>query len=311
MTHKFTQLQRALIHITGPDRLSFLQGLITQDVGLLSPSQSLYSLLLTPQGRFLYDFFLIPGNVSNSSLFIEIAPSDAPALFKRLNLYKLRSNVTLKLQENVFCCAYWNAQEPLGNTSFLDGLIFYQDPRLQELGGRLISFSSLEASKNFLIAKGFQETSLEDYKAHLLEWGVPTSPHDMIPEKSIPLECGMEDLQAISWTKGCYLGQELTARTHHQGLVRKRLVPGRLDGAETAPLNARLLFEGQEAGLLRSSEKGVALALLRLEFLESSMSLGKPFQLRHPTEEGQELSETDLPVTFMPFLPPWLKIRVP
>ncbi|HQS83860.1 MAG: hypothetical protein B7Y25_03035 [Alphaproteobacteria bacterium 16-39-46] len=306
MTHKFTQLQRSLIHITGPDRLSFLQGLITQDVEKLNPSQSLYSLLLTPQGRFLYDFFLIPANSSNSSFFLEIDTTVAPDLLKRLTLYKLRSEVTLELQSDLSVCAYWTHKEPIGNTTLFDNVIAYQDPRLEELGGRLIASTS--ESHAFLQNQGFEETSPEDYKSHLLEWGIPTSPYDMIPEKSIPLECGMEELHALSWTKGCYLGQELTARTHHQGLVRKRLIPGKLEGSETIPLNARLMYEGEEAGLLRSSEKGRALALLRLEFLEPSLSLKKPFQIRPPKEGVQESLEKDLPVTFIPFLPSWMKI---
>ncbi len=306
MTHKFTQLQRSLIHITGPDRLSFLQGLITQDVEKLNPSQSLYSLLLTPQGRFLYDFFLIPENASNSSFFLEIDAAFASDLLKRLTLYKLRSEVTLELHSNLSVCAYWTHREPIGHTTLFDNVITYQDPRLEELGGRLIASGS--EGHGFLQNQGFEETSPDDYKSHLLEWGIPTSPHDMIPEKSIPLECGMEELHALSWTKGCYLGQELTARTHHQGLVRKRLIPGKLEGAETLPLNARLMYEGEEAGLLRSSEKGRALALLRLEFLEPALSLKKPFQIRSPKEENQDDSERDLPTTFMPFVPSWMKI---
>jgi len=306
MTHKFTQLQRSLIHITGPDRFSFFQGLITQDIEKLSSSESLYSLLLTPQGRFLYDFFLIPANSSNSSFFLEIDSFSVSDILKRLTLYKLRSNVNFEIQPNLFVFAYWIPKEPNQNTRHFDDMISYQDPRLEELGGRLIS--SLSKGQNFLQPKGYKETSLNTYQSHLLSLGVPSSPKDMIPEKSIPLECGMEELNALSWTKGCYMGQELTARTHHQGLVRKRLIPGILKGTEKVPFNAPLFFENQEAGLLRSSESGKAMALIRLEFLKTSLTLNKPFQIRAPKEEIQDFSKTDFLGTFMPFLPSWMKI---
>ncbi|MBS0185587.1 MAG: folate-binding protein YgfZ [Proteobacteria bacterium] len=306
MTHKFTQLHRSLIHITGPDRFSFFQGLITQDIEKLSSSQSLYSLLLTPQGRFLYDFFLIPANSSNSSFFLEIDSLFVLDILKRLTLYKLRSNVSFEIQPNLCVFAYWIHKKPAQNTLHFEEMISYQDPRLEELGGRLIS--SLPKGQNFLHQQGFSETSFDVYQSHLLSLGIPSSPQDMIPEKSIPLECGMEELNALSWTKGCYMGQELTARTHHQGLVRKRLIPGRLEETSTLPLNAPLLFENQEAGFLRSSMQRHALALIRLEFLKTSLALNKPFQIRSPQEENKNFSETDFLGMFMPFLPPWMKL---
>lgn len=302
----FTQLERSFLQITGPDRFSFLQGLITQDMSFLSPTQSVYSLLLTPQGRFLYDFFLIPVDSSNSSLFIDIDSSCAPSFLNRLNLYKLHSDVKIELREDISLCVFWETPEPLGHTTFLKEMISYQDPRLQELGGRLLSFASPNVGRSFLLENGFQETSFEAYATHLLKWGVPTSPLDLIPEKSIPLECGMQDLHALNWGKGCYLGQELTARTRYQGLVRKQLIPGVLS-EEKVPLNARLTFEGQEGGVTRSSQNGYGLALLKLDILQNVLSLQKSFQIIRPNSLDTNNSQEEIMGTFTPFIPSWLQ----
>lgn len=309
MTHTFTLLKRALILVSGPDRFSFLQGLITQDIEKLNPFKSLYSLLLTPQGRFLYDFFLVSANLSNSSFFIECDALAAPDLLKRLSLYKLRSQVTLQPLENAHVFAYWPLENSSPNTLFLsEGLLSYPDPRLSNLGGRLISLFSAQEGQDFLVEKRFQEASFEAYQEYLLLQGVPNSSQkDMIFEKSIPLECGMEELQALSWTKGCYLGQELTARTKYQGLVRKRLIPGRLEGALCAPFNSTLLFDGKEAGSLRSSKNGYAMALVRLEFLECARTSKLPFEV-HPASSPQEKAPSSLPILFKPFLPSWMQL---
>ena len=305
MPKKFTRLDRTLIHIRGSDRLNFLQGLLSQDTTKITSSQSLYTLLLTPQGKFLHDMFLIPANSENTSLLIDCDQARAQDLLNRLKIYKLRSDVTLELIPDACVFAFWDSREGTGKTSFIsNNLITYQDPRLQELGGRLIALTSSENPESVFKKMGFSKGSFDDYHAHLLRLGVPSNTDDMIPEKAIPLECGMDELHAIDWNKGCYMGQELTARTRYRGLVRKRLIPGTLEGITKAPFMSRIMFEGLEAGTTRSSEKGYALALIRLEFLKKSLLTQCTFTLLPPETEAPLFKNA----TFSPVVPSWMHI---
>lgn len=306
MLKKFTKLNRTLIHIKGSDRFNFLQGLLSQDVTKVTSSQSLYSLLLTPQGKFLHDMFLIPENSENTSLLIECDSERSQDLLNRLKIYKLRSDVFLNVIPNTCVLAFWNSTGPIGKTSITsNNHITYQDPRLQDLGGKLITLAPSENLQHILKDRGFSEGSFEDYQTHLLKLGVPSDIHDMIPEKSIPLECGMDELHAIDWKKGCYMGQELTARTRYRGLIRKRLIPGMLEGLIRAPFKARLMFENSDVGTIRSSRAGMALALIRLEFLKESLKTSKPFSILPPEEDNAPF---DLTATFMPYVPYWMKL---
>jgi folate-binding protein YgfZ len=238
---------RGILEIQGEDKATFLQGLISNDINLITPEHALYATLLSPQGRFLYDFFIME---KEGSFFLDGEAARLADLAKKLNLYKLRSHVTLTLRPDLKVFALWGEEEMPKDT--------FMDPRLTELGARFIGEHSLP---DIPIA------SPEDYNLHRLKLGVPEGGTDLIPEKSILLECGLEELNAISWNKGCYVGQELTARTKFQGLVRKRLFPVRIEG--TAPDFGTEIFLGDIAvGSMRSHRKGFGLALLRLEYVK-------------------------------------------
>ena len=177
---------------------------------MVKEEHTIYATLLNPQGRFLYDFFITE---RLGSYFLDCEAERLDSLIKRLSLYKLRSRVTLKPRPDLNVYAAWGGdvvktfdlKEEKGNTCNCT----FIDPRLVELGARIIG----EASPN---------TTPEAYDIHRLKLGVPEGGRDLIPEKSILLESGLDELNAISWTKGCYI-QELTARTKHVGQVRKRL----------------------------------------------------------------------------------------
>ena len=193
---------REIIEISGPDCESFLQGLVTQDVKLLQKEPIIYSLLLSPQGKFQYDFFII--NAGDSWL-IDIDKTRAQALTQRLQLFKLRANI------NIFLNSAWH----VGVSSAMTNAKYsFEDPRLKNLGYRLYDQISLSS-----------QTPVEIYENLRLSLGVPDGAQDMIVDKSIPLEWGMDELNAISWDKGCYMGQELTARSRYVGQVRKRAFP--------------------------------------------------------------------------------------
>lgn len=198
-------LDRSFLWLHGPDTLPFLQGLVTQDVFLLQPGKLLYSLMLTPQGRFLFDFFLFS---HEGGVVIDCARPVHDDLKKRLTLYKLRKALTIQTLESWGATA-WKDKPQTENLCF-------PDPRCPELGWRCYGEKTPESNASHDW----------DYRAHAMDLGVPHGFDDLIQEKSIPMECHMEALGALNFTKGCYLGQELTARTKHTGEVRKTLISG-------------------------------------------------------------------------------------
>ncbi len=237
---------RGILEITGQDRLKFLQGLVTNDVYKLEEKKILYAALLTPQGKYLYDFFLIH---HSHCVWIDVALSQINGVKQRLSLYKLRSDINIKDDsQNVFIGCLDHPQNELS----------FEDPRFPALGFRCYKADPWDLP----LDQGL-------YQLKCLEWGIP-SPEDMIPEKGTPLECGLQDLHAISWDKGCYMGQELTARTKYRGLVRKRLFPILFEG-DILPFGAPIyLFQdpATEVGQIRTSSQGRAIAMLRLEFMD-------------------------------------------
>jgi hypothetical protein len=196
---------RAVISVSGPEAKSFLQGLITNDIGQLSPETPLYAALLTPQGKVLFDFLL---SEQDSAVLLDCAAASANALLRRLTMYRLRAKADLARRDDL--AVFWNP-EVLG------------DPRLPALGQRTIAVRADETADD-----------PRDYHLHRLELGVPEAA-DFGSDKMFALDAGLEELHAVSFEKGCYIGQELTARMKHRGTARKRLLPLVAEGREELP----------------------------------------------------------------------------
>lgn len=258
MTEKpvYTKISnRGLITLSGHDSMSFLQGLITNDVSLLNNQQSIYSCLLTPNGKFLFDFFVIK---SNEYLLIECEGGDrAESLLKRLMMFKLRANVSFDLKKNIDVYAL-SKQLPSVNC--------YQDTRHPDMGYR-----SLEQPNNG------QETAYEEWDKKRIALGIPDGSRDMIPEKSTLLECNIDKFNGVDFNKGCYMGQELTARMHYRGLTKKTLLPVEFEKEVPASFtdikdqNNKLIAE------MRSSCNKIGMVLIKKNLLETSEKL--PFKL--------------------------------
>ena len=266
---------RGILKISGPDRLAFLQGLVTNDLAQLTPEISLYSLLLTAQGKHFFDlFFLVVGD----EWWVEADRSRLDDLKKRLSLYKLRSNVTLDidLDQHIFALYGTNVAQAfslsleLGQTQHNTGAPIYVDPRLADLGLRMVVDE--EQLRAFQQSHALTLVGADDYRYHRYGLGVPESLTELLVDKSIPLENGMDELKAINWTKGCYMGQELTSRTRYRGLVRKRLFPVTFSDPvqSEAPIMAGATEVGQWRGICR--DRG--LALIRLEALGKPLTCG-------------------------------------
>jgi len=278
MTKNYVTLpSRGILAIDGPDRAAFLQGLVSNDVTQAGPSRAIYAAFLTPQGKYLHDFFIVE---LGGKLLLDCEAERLADLQRRLKMYKLRSKITLEdvsAQYSVTAVFGADALEALGlpaepgeATPLGDGVAF-ADPRLPGLGARAILPRGSEGE--VLEPAGFSAVDLASYDRMRLEAGVPDGSRDMVVEKAILLENNLDELHAISWQKGCYMGQELTARTRYRGLVRKRLFPVIVEGALPEP-GTLVMLGDKEAGEVRSGSGDRALALLRLEEIAKAEAEG-------------------------------------
>lgn len=259
---------RSVIAVGGPDRIEFLQGLISNDTTKVAPGRAVWAALLTPQGRFLNDMFVAdasPGG-GTDTLLLETERERAPALAKKLALYKLRSKVTVEDRSAAMEVAVVFGAGAEKALQIADaqggGAISFTDPRLAELGVRVLAPTGTAAA--LLSACGITAASLDDYDALRLSLGVPDGSRDLPVEKALLLESGFDELNGVDWKKGCYMGQELTARTKYRGLVKKRLFPVKIEGVLPAAGTA-VELDGQEVGELRSGAGERAIAMLRLD----------------------------------------------
>ncbi|WP_207457931.1 folate-binding protein YgfZ [Azospirillum sp. SYSU D00513] len=259
---------RGVLAVSGEDRATFLQGLVSNDMRRASGERALYSLFLTPQGKYMHDFLLAE---HEGAILLDVEAARREDLLRRLRMYKLRSKVALEDRAGTFAVAAVFGQGALdrlglpaeaGAARPFGGGIVFTDPRLPALGARAIL--PAEGAAAALEGAGLAVQDAADYDRLRLSLGVPDGSRDLVPEKAIALENGLDDLNAISWDKGCYMGQELTARTKYRALIKKKLFPVTLDGPLPEP-GTPVTLDGREVGEIRSGRDGQALALLRLE----------------------------------------------
>ncbi len=278
---------RGLVEAAGPDARPFLQGMVSADLDKLSPERALWAAFLTPQGKFLHEFVLTlaPGpeageDAGEDRVLLDCEVARLDDLRTRLGRYKLRARVTLEDVSARYAVAAVfgaGALEALGLPAqagraapFAGGLV-HVEPRLPELGARaVLPKVGAEAA---LQGAGLAPAGPTDYDALRIRLGVPDGSRDLEVERATLLENGFDELGGIDWDKGCFMGQELTARTKYRGLVKKRLVPVEIDGPAPAP-GTPVTADGKDAGVLRSTADGLGLALIRLEHLEAPLSAG-------------------------------------
>ncbi len=258
---------RALVAVRGEDRWTFLQGLISNDVSQGESGRAVWAALLTPQGKFLHEFFVVPhGDIA----LLECERARRDDLVTRLGRYKLRAKVSVAADDTLAVGAAWGdgvtaalktSGEP-GATIGLGSGIVYADPRLAGAGLRW-ALAPADAGAQ-LEKAGLRCATPELYDGHRLALGLPDGSRDLEVEKALLLESGFEELHGVDFKKGCYIGQELTARTHYRALIKKRLMPVAIDGPAPPPGTA-LTADGQEAGEMRSAQGSRGLAVVRLE----------------------------------------------
>lgn len=258
---------RAILAITGEDSYSFLQGIISNDIHKVTEENAIYALVLTPQGKYLHDMFISKlGDV----LFLEYAQVRKQELLRKLTMYKLRSKVAIEDVSDRYISAFLAEAAPSGKEgraeAYLGG-VAYIDPRSAEMGWRAI----MPKEAAVLAAPALA------YDAVRIHVGIAEGEKDLLPEQSFPLEYGMEELHAIDFKKGCYVGQEVTARTKYRGVVRKKIV--RIKASAILPeAGTFITAEGAKIGTLCSHIGQQGLALLRIEEYGQAMKEGKRLQ---------------------------------
>lgn len=262
---------RALVAVGGEDRIAFLQGMISNDMRHVEAGAVLWAAFLTPQGKFLHEFFVIP---QGDTVLLECERDRRDDLITRLSRYKLRAKVTLAPLDTLEVGVAWGdgastaletADRP-GTVTVRGAGVIYTDPRLQGAGVRF-ALPPAQAA-----ALPLTPSTPDSYDAHRIGLGLPDGSRDLEVEKALLLENGFEELHGVDFKKGCYIGQELTARTHYRALIKKRLMPVTIAGATPAPGEA-LTLDGKDAGEMKSAAGANGLALVRLDAWKSGGSL--------------------------------------
>jgi tRNA-modifying protein YgfZ len=280
----FLLSHRGVVEVKGPDALSFLQGLVTNDVEQVADGRAVYAGLLTPQGKVIADFIIV---ASDGGYWLDCAAAHAADLAARLKKYRLRAKVEVTDRSAELAVA------ALDDAAGVSGVIAFPDPRLAALGSRAIGKrGDLEAA---LKGVGIRLAPEAEYDERRIALGV-TDSFDIEPESAFPLDCNFEELHGVDFKKGCYVGQELTARMKHRATARKRIVPVSAD-VELPPTGTNVRLNGASIGELRSSRDRQGLAVIRLDRLGAAteadadgvaIRIGTPaYPLSLPHGDGQ------------------------
>lgn len=243
------QTGRAIWRLTGKDRLAFLQGVVSNDVRPLEQAPGIvWTALLTPQGKYLADFFVLRPD-GGEAILIDLPEDLAAATMRRLQMYRLRADVAMEPVALPVC-------RGLGVPP--DGAL--PDPRHPGLGWRAYG-------------RDCPAGPVIDWEALRVELMVPEYPADLVPDESYLLEMGFDRLNGVDFRKGCYVGQEVTARMKHKTELKKGLVRLRIDGT-ASPGTLVTLEDGREAGRLGTVADGRALAHVRFDRLAGPLRAG-------------------------------------
>lgn len=241
----FILSDKFIFSVSGKDKFKFLQGLITNDIYSLKDNNILYSLMLTPQGRYFTDIFFY---YYREKIFLEVPLIRKDEIIKKFSIYKLRSEINIREEEyNVF----WSKEEKEN---------FLSDPRSGKMG-----FRSLLPSKT----SNYQQTT--DYESLRISCSLPEGDKDLFSGISFPLEYGLNNFNTFSFNKGCYIGQELTARTNYRGVIRKEIAQV-ISDRDLPSAGTDLIINGEKFGIYCSNVGKLGLALIKkdkISYLEN------------------------------------------
>ena len=285
---------RAILYVNGSDAKDFLQNLISNDINKVTDNSSCFASLFTPQGKFLYEFMVVKHKLG---YFIDCEKSQSEDIFKQLNLYKIRSKVEILNLSNEFVVASFGYEKYLSIEGAKDILGFtfkyredpiFLDPRNKHLGARLI----INLEKLYLSLKklDLKNDKIENYHTHSHKLGIVPKDLNKLKNKLFGIECNFEELNGIDFKKGCYVGQENTARIKLKNKLTKRLLPIEIIDGELIE-NESVFNNNVEIGKVLINEK-YPFALIK--YLDSNFEKDKIFQGKNGS--------------FKVFVPEWLKI---
>ena len=256
---------REIITVTGPDARDFLQSMISNDASKITPLVSIYAAILTPQGKFLHDFII---SQHGDSFRLDTEKPRASDLVERLKIFRLGSSVEISSEgDRLRVAALWNKNKPVifgdnpvvGNTATIGKCSVIVDPRVATLGYRIIGEHK---NINALITGEVNPKPINtDYDMHRLQVGVPDGSRDIRVNKSFLLESNFEELNGIDFKKGCYVGQENTARMKLRNKVRRRLLP--VSVRKELSLDGEILYNEKKVGKILIN-KPFPFALIKL-----------------------------------------------
>jgi hypothetical protein len=291
---------RGAVRVAGRDAVKLLQGLVTNDVEPLTAhtdelafdADAAYAALLSPQGKILFDFFCVR---TPEGFILDVARDQAGALVKRLSMYKLRAEVDISdVSDGYELLALWGKDAvPTGAASGASGTLVFRDPRHEELGTRIMAEARF--ATEIASATNGRKVDASDYHAHRISIGVPEGGKDFAFADTFPHEALLDQLNGVSFTKGCYVGQEIVSRMEHRGTARKRIVP--IVGAAPLPDSGAAIMAGQIAvGTLGSTAGTRGLAMIRLD------------RAHELSAKGAELTASGIPIRIA--LPPWARFSL-
>ena len=252
--------RRKVLRMQGADARDVLQNVVTNDTARLTPDHAVYAALLTPQGKYLFDFMLI-GDTDGTAVLIDTDASQADALAQRLKMYCLRRDAQVTGDAGLGVALIWGGPAP-------SDTMLIPDPRNPALGWRIYA-QDPEAA---LAATGAASATLADFDALRVAHLIPASGVELVANETYILEAGFEAVRGVDFRKGCYIGQEITARMKHKTELKKRLVQVRVEGvaAPGPPVTA----DGKPAGTLFTQAGGRGLAHLRLDRAAGPLDAG-------------------------------------
>jgi len=262
---------RGLVSLSGANVTEFLQGLVTNDVTPVGEGRAVYAALLTPQGKYLHDFFIFPWN---GAVFIECESRRREDLVRRLARYRLRARIDIVDTGAAFetFAVFGTGAARLPGIAAEEGQlaavgdgIAFTDPRMAVLGVRASFPAGLGGIS--LREAGAAPVDKAAYDALRLSHGVAEGDPEIEAEKSYPMDFGLDALHGISFTKGCYVGQEVTARMKSRALVRRRLIPVDIEGS-APPIGTPIGVGSESAGELRAVSGNIGLALVRIDMAD-------------------------------------------
>jgi tRNA-modifying protein YgfZ len=276
---------RGVVRVTGADAEKLLQGIVSNDMEQLGSQPAIHTALLTPQGKILFDFFVVR---TGDGFLLEVARDKAADLAKRLALYRLRAKVAIADDsESWRVFALWGdlPKELPWNDDVADDrkrtgvpppdigmLCRYADPRFAELGERWI-FPKNSVAQARLQLTNVTEVPLEDYHAHRIALGVPEGGKDYVLGDTFPHEADLDQLNGVSFSKGCFVGQEVVSRMQNRGSVRKRVMP--IEGEAPLAPGAEIKTGAASIGTVGSAAGRLALALIRLDRAAEAKAKGQ------------------------------------